>query len=120
RGALLAKRRMDGQGGRRERPRHGLSSSMSRRKRHRHRHPISHRRRGIARKYVTHREAGKGIWAALLAVAGPGLLAGLSDDDPAGIATYSLLGAAYGYRLLWIIPLATILLVYFHLIAVRI
>ena len=38
--------------------------------------------------------------AALLAVLGPGLLAGLSDDDPAGITTYSSLGAEYGYQLL--------------------
>lgn len=37
---------------------------------------------------------------ALLAVVGPGMLAGLSDDDPAGITTYSILGADYGYRLL--------------------
>ena len=34
---------------------------------------------------------------ALLAVLGPGLLAGLSDDDPAGITTYSIAGARYGY-----------------------
>ena len=35
---------------------------------------------------------------ALLAVVGPGLLAGLSDDDPAGITTYSILGARFGYE----------------------
>ena len=57
---------------------------------------------------------------AFLAVLGPGLLAGLSDDDPAGIATYSMLGADHGYRLLWIIPVSTVLLVYFHLVAVHI
>ena len=51
---------------------------------------------------------------------GPGLLAGLSDDDPAGITTYSVLGADFGYRLLWIIPASTILLIQFHLMAVRI
>ena len=34
---------------------------------------------------------------AFLAVLGPGLLAGLSDDDPAGITTYSIAGARYGY-----------------------
>lgn len=51
---------------------------------------------------------------------GPGLLAGLSDDDPAGITTYSVLGADHGYRLLWIIPASTVLLVLFHLLAVRI
>jgi len=48
------------------------------------------------------------------------MLAGLSDDDPAGITTYSLLGTDHGYRLLWIIPASTVLLVYFHLLAVRI
>lgn len=58
--------------------------------------------------------------AAFLAVLGPGLLAGLSDDDPAGITTYSVLGADHGYRLLWIIPASTVLLVQFHLMAVRI
>jgi Mn2+/Fe2+ NRAMP family transporter len=53
-------------------------------------------------------------------VLGPGLLAGLSDDDPAGITTYSVLGADHGYRLLWIIPASTILLIQFHMMAVRI
>ncbi len=57
---------------------------------------------------------------AFLAVLGPGLLAGLSDDDPAGITTYSILGTDHGYKLLWIIPASTLLLIYFHLIAVRI
>jgi NRAMP (natural resistance-associated macrophage protein)-like metal ion transporter len=51
---------------------------------------------------------------ALAAVAGPGLLAGLSDDDPAGIATYSILGADYGYQLLWVLLLSTVALVVFH------
>jgi NRAMP (natural resistance-associated macrophage protein)-like metal ion transporter len=32
---------------------------------------------------------------------GPGLVTGASDDDPSGIATYSVAGAAYGYGLLW-------------------
>jgi len=35
------------------------------------------------------------------------LLAGLSDDDPAGITTYSILGADYGYQLLWVLTLST-------------
>ena len=51
---------------------------------------------------------------ALLAVVGPGLLAGLSDDDPAGITTYSLLGADYGYELLWVLLVSTLALVLFH------
>jgi NRAMP (natural resistance-associated macrophage protein)-like metal ion transporter len=56
---------------------------------------------------------------ALLAVLGPGLLAGLSDDDPAGITTYSILGADYGYRLLWVLALSTAALIVFHELAAR-
>jgi Mn2+/Fe2+ NRAMP family transporter len=84
------------------------------------RHPITHRRRGIARRFTRLLASGRVTVAASLAIVGPGLLAGLSDDDPAGITTYSMLGAEHGYRLLWIIPLATVLLVHFHLVAVRI
>ena len=57
--------------------------------------------------------------ATLVAVVGPGLLAGLSDDDPAGITTYSVLGADYGYQLLWVLLLSTIALVLFHDLAAR-
>ncbi len=32
---------------------------------------------------------------------GPGVITGASDDDPSGIATYSLTGAKTGYSLLW-------------------
>lgn len=78
-----------------------------------------HRRRGIARRFVGLRRSGHTRIAALLAVLGPGLLAGLSDDDPAGVTTYSILGAEYGYSLLWVIPAATTLLVLFHVLAVR-
>jgi Mn2+/Fe2+ NRAMP family transporter len=56
---------------------------------------------------------------ALLAVVGPGLLAGLSDDDPAGITTYSILGADFGYRLLWVLALSTVALIVFHELAAR-
>lgn len=55
----------------------------------------------------------------LLAVVGPGLLAGLSDDDPAGITTYSVLGADHGYQLLWVLLLSTVALVVFHGLAAR-
>ncbi len=56
---------------------------------------------------------------ALLAVLGPGLLAGLSDDDPAGITTYSILGADFGYELLWILLVSTAALVLFHELGAR-
>ena len=58
--------------------------------------------------------------AVLAAVAGPGLLAGLSDDDPAGITTYSILGADYGYELLWVLTLSTLALVLFHELGARV
>ncbi|HET8758632.1 MAG TPA: divalent metal cation transporter [Solirubrobacteraceae bacterium] len=57
--------------------------------------------------------------AALLVVAGPGLLAGLSDDDPAGITTYSILGAEHGYELLWVLALSTVALILFHELGAR-
>jgi NRAMP (natural resistance-associated macrophage protein)-like metal ion transporter len=57
--------------------------------------------------------------AALFAVLGPGLLAGLSDDDPPGITTYSVLGADYGYELIWVVLVSTIALIVFHEVAVR-
>lgn len=83
-------------------------------------HAVAHHKRGTAIEFAKSRAAGKSALVAFLAVLGPGLLAGLSDDDPAGITTYSILGADHGYRLLWIIPASTILLVQFHLMAVRI
>ena len=33
---------------------------------------------------------------------GPGLTSGAADDDPSGIATYSQIGAAKGFNLLWL------------------
>jgi Mn2+/Fe2+ NRAMP family transporter len=34
---------------------------------------------------------------------GPGLITGVSDDDPRGIATYSQAGAQFGYAMCWVI-----------------
>jgi NRAMP (natural resistance-associated macrophage protein)-like metal ion transporter len=56
---------------------------------------------------------------ALVAVLGPGLLAGLSDDDPAGITTYSIAGARYGYTLLWVLLLSVAALVVYHELGAR-
>ena len=75
--------------------------------RRRHRHPplgVTLRRLGLP---------------AFLAVLGPGLLAGLSDDDPAGITTYSIAGARYGYELLWVLVLSVAALVVFHELGAR-
>lgn len=56
---------------------------------------------------------------ALFAVLGPGLLAGLSDDDPAGITTYSIIGTDYGYQLLWVLGASTVALVLFQEVNAR-
>jgi Mn2+/Fe2+ NRAMP family transporter len=40
---------------------------------------------------------GAGYWRRL----GPGIVTGAADDDPSGIGTYSQVGAAFGFGLLW-------------------
>jgi len=82
-----------------------------------HRIPGRHTQWRLARR--RHLLLAGGTAATLLAVVGPGLLAGLSDDDPAGIATYSILGAKYGYELLWVLTLSTAALIVFHELGVR-
>ena len=62
-------------------------------------HAVAHHQRGIGLRFAKLMKSGRGAWLAFLAVLGPGLLAGLSDDDPAGITTYSVLGADFGYTL---------------------
>ncbi|HEY1503995.1 MAG TPA: divalent metal cation transporter [Stellaceae bacterium] len=37
-----------------------------------------------------------------LQILGPGLITGASDDDPSGIATYSQVGAQFGFGLCWV------------------
>ena len=50
------------------------------------------------------------LWSRLkehpLARVGPGLITGVADDDPSGIATYSQAGAQFGLNMLWTMPLA--------------
>ena len=45
------------------------------------------------------------LWLSLL---GPGLIAAFAGDDAGGIATYSQVGAKYGYDLLWMLLLITV------------
>lgn len=40
-----------------------------------------------------------------------GIISGAADNDPAGIATYSVVGATTGLTQLWLVPLATPLLI---------
>jgi len=39
----------------------------------------------------------------LLSVLGPGIIVMMVDNDAGGIATYSVAGARYGYKILWIL-----------------
>jgi Mn2+/Fe2+ NRAMP family transporter len=49
------------------------------------------------------------LWGRLkehpLSRVGPGLITGVADDDPSGIATYSQAGAQFGLNMLWTMPL---------------
>ena len=47
------------------------------------------------------------LWGRLSA----GLITGAADDDPSGIATYSQVGAAFGYGMLWCIVLTMPLMI---------
>jgi Mn2+/Fe2+ NRAMP family transporter len=56
---------------------------------------------------------------AVLAVLGPGLIAANAGNDAGGIATYSSVGARYGYDLLWMMVVITVSLVVVQEMAAR-
>ena len=48
----------------------------------------------------------KSYWASLivfLSIMGPGIITGSVDNDAGGITTYSVAGALYGYKILWVL-----------------
>jgi len=51
---------------------------------------------------------------------GPGLITGAADDDPSGIATYSQVGAGFGYSMLWTTFLTFPLMVGIQVVSARI
>src|SRR5216684_8840376 len=55
-----------------------------------------------------------------LRMLGPGLVTGVADDDPSGIATYSQAGAHFGYGLLWTVFLTTPFMIAIQLVSARI
>ncbi|HET8556947.1 MAG TPA: Nramp family divalent metal transporter [Gaiellaceae bacterium] len=65
--------------------------------------------RGRARLRPRNRFAVKVL--ALLAFLGPGIVAANAGNDAGGIATYSSVGAKYGYDLLWMMALITVSLI---------
>jgi NRAMP (natural resistance-associated macrophage protein)-like metal ion transporter len=56
----------------------------------------------------------------ILCQLGPGLVTGAADDDPSGIATYSQVGAQFGYGLAWTIPFSFPMLAAIQAISARI
>lgn len=54
-------------------------------------------RRGLSRRLALY-----------LAIMGPGMITGIVDDDPTGVAGYSIAGAHFGYSMLWALMLCTI------------
>jgi Mn2+/Fe2+ NRAMP family transporter len=56
---------------------------------------------------------------ALLGVLGPGLIAANAGNDAGGIATYSSVGAKYGYDLVWMMVVITVSLVVVQEMAAR-
>lgn len=55
----------------------------------------------------------------VLAILGPGIIAGLADNDAGGITNYSIAGANFGYSLLWIFFILTFILALTQEIGIR-
>jgi len=51
---------------------------------------------------------------------GPGLVTGAADDDPSGIATYSQVGAQFGYGMLWTVFLTTPFMIAIQVVSAKI
>ncbi len=60
----------------------------------------------------------RAIWS-ILAVLGPGVITGAAGDDAGGVATYSSIGAQYGYSLLWVMGPITLALIVVQLQVAR-
>lgn len=55
----------------------------------------------------------------ILAAMGPGVITAMAGNDAGGIATYSQVGALFGYKTLWALPIMCVLLVVVQLTASR-
>ena len=56
---------------------------------------------------------------AVLANLGPGLVSGFADNDAGGITTYSIVGARFGYALLWVILVSQVVLFFTQEVGAR-
>lgn len=49
-------------------------------------------------------------WLLIIGVLGPGIIAGTADNDAGGITTYSVVGATFGYKMLWMLFIIALIL----------
>ena len=61
--------------------------------------------------------ASKSRLMVVLAAMGPGIITAMAGNDAGGIATYSQVGALFGYKSLWALPIMCILLIVVQLTA---
>ena len=53
----------------------------------------------------------KAKWLIIFAAMGPGIITAMAGNDAGGIATYSQVGALFGYKTLWALPIMCVLLI---------
>ena len=68
-------------------------------------------------KASTKKDRGK-LWL-FFAAMGPGIITAMAGNDAGGIATYSQVGALFGYKTLWALPIMCLLLIVVQLTASR-
>jgi NRAMP (natural resistance-associated macrophage protein)-like metal ion transporter len=66
------------------------------------------------------KKAEPGLVRRFLSSLGPGIITGAADDDPSGIATYSIAGAQHGLALLWTALLTWPLMAFVQMMCARI
>lgn len=64
-----------------------------------------------------HEDSQRAAWWQRL---GAGFVTGAADDDPSGVATYSQVGAKFGYGMLWIVFVTVPLMIAIQMISARI
>ena len=69
---------------------------------------------------MSEERTGSGLVRRFLASLGPGVITGAADDDPSGIATYSIAGAQHGLALLWTALITWPLMAFVQMMCARI
>src|SRR6202023_303354 len=66
------------------------------------------------------RDGSPGLLKRFFGALGPGVITGAADDDPSGIATYSIAGAQHGLALLWTALITWPLMAFVQMMCARI